>query len=65
MQINFRAKGLFFLLPRNVYGIKAMRAEMSNLNERLPSMEASAELLRPLITMPQPDDPSALSEPPQ
>ena len=25
-----------------------MRAEMSNLNERLPSMEASAELLCPL-----------------
>ena len=42
-----------------------MRAEMSNLNERLPSMEASAELLRPLSAMPQPDDPSALSEPPQ
>ena len=38
-----------------------MRAEMSNLNERLPSMEASAELLRPLSAALQPDDPSALS----
>ena len=44
---------------------EAVRAEMSNFNERLSSVEASVDALRTLIATLLPDDPPALPEPPR